>query len=131
MYQTDLIALAGGYNVASEIEDSYWVDISYEQVLAWDPEYIILTSDADYTVEDVLNNENLVSCKAVVNGNVYQMPSKAGIPGSKQALAIRAYMTGASVRHHRSCCSICTTTSSSVMSGAISCTRRWIVCPDA
>lgn len=77
MYQTDLIALAGGYNVASEIEDSYWVDISYEQVLAWDPEYIILTSDADYTVEDVLNNENLVSCKAVVNGNVYQMPSKA------------------------------------------------------
>jgi iron complex transport system substrate-binding protein len=77
MYQSDMIRLAGGTNVAAEIEDTYWVEIDYEQLLNWNPEYIILASDADYTVEDVLADPNLVDCAAVVNGNVYQMPSKA------------------------------------------------------
>ena len=77
MYQSALIDLAGGINVAAEIEDTYWVEISYEQLLGWNPEYIILASDASYTVEDVLSDPNLVNCAAVINGNVYQMPGKA------------------------------------------------------
>ena len=77
MYQSDMIRLAGGVNVAAEIEDTYWVEIDYEQLLAWNPDYIILASDADYTVEDVMADPNLADCAAVVNGNVYQMPSKA------------------------------------------------------
>ena len=77
MYQSDMIRLAGGVNVAAEIEDTYWVEISYEQLLTWDPEYIILASDASYTVEDVLADPNLANCTAVMNGNVYQLPNKA------------------------------------------------------
>ena len=77
MYQADMIRLAGGVNAASEITDTYWAEISYEQLLAWDPDYIILASDAEYTVEDVLADENLADCTAVKNGNVYQLPSKA------------------------------------------------------
>ena len=77
MYQSDLIRLAGGVNVAAQIQDTYWVEIDYEQLLAWDPDYIILASDANYTVEDVLADPNLAACAAVVNGNVYQMPNKA------------------------------------------------------
>jgi iron complex transport system substrate-binding protein len=77
MYQSDMIRLAGGVNVAAEIADTYWVEIDYEQLLTWNPEYIILASDASYTVEDVLADPNLADCTAVVNGNVYQMPSKA------------------------------------------------------
>lgn len=75
MYQSDMIVRAGGVNVAAEIEDTYWVDISYEQLLAWDPEYIILASDASYTAEDVLADENLRDCTAVKNGNVYHLPA--------------------------------------------------------
>ena len=77
MYQSDMIRLAGGVNVASEIEDTYWVEIDYEQLLAWNPDYIILASDATYTVDDVLADPNLADCAAVANGNVYQLPSKA------------------------------------------------------
>lgn len=77
MYQSDLISLAGGVNVAGEIEDSYWVTIDYEQLLTWDPEYIILASDASYTAEDVLADPNLAECTAVKNANVYQLPYKA------------------------------------------------------
>ena len=77
MYQSDMIRLAGGVNVAAEIEDTYWVEIDYERLLAWNPDYIILASDASYTVEDVLADPNLADCAAVVNGNVYQLPNKA------------------------------------------------------
>ena len=71
MYQSNMIKLAGGTN------DDYWSEISYEQLLAWDPDYIILASDATYTVSDVLADQNLALCKAVQNGNVYQIPNKA------------------------------------------------------
>ena len=77
MYQSDMIRLAGGVNVAAEIEDTYWVEINYEQLLTWNPDYIILASDATYTAEDVLADPNLVDSTAVVNGNVYQLPDKA------------------------------------------------------
>ena len=77
MYQSDMIRLAGGVNVAEEITDTYWVEISYEQLLVWNPAYIILASDATYGVEDVLQDPNLADCDAVKNGRVYQMPSKA------------------------------------------------------
>ena len=77
MYQSDMIRLAGGVNVAADIQDTYWVEIDYEQLLTWDPDYIILASDASYTVEDVMADPNLADCTAVVNGNVYQLPNKA------------------------------------------------------
>lgn len=77
MYQSDMIRLAGGVNAAAELTDTYWVEISYEQLLAWDPDYILLASDAGYTVEDVLADPNLADCAAVKNGNVLKMPGKA------------------------------------------------------
>ena len=73
----ELKQTAGGANVAAEITDTYWVDVDYEQLLAWNPDYIILASDASYTCEDVLADPNLADCTAVVNGNVYQMPNRA------------------------------------------------------
>lgn len=77
MYQSSLITLAGGENVASELTDTYWADVDYEQILAWNPEYIIIASDASYTVDDVLQDANLADCTAVTNNHVYQLPGNA------------------------------------------------------
>lgn len=77
MYQSDMIALAGGINVGAEVDDTYWVEVSYEQVLAWDPEYILLAADAGYDIDSVLNNDSLAICGAVINGNVFKLPSEA------------------------------------------------------
>ena len=77
MYQSDMIRLAGGVNAASEIPDTYWAELSYEQLLTCNPDYIVLASDADYTVEDVLSDANLADCAAVANGQVCQLPGKA------------------------------------------------------
>lgn len=80
MYQSSIIELAGGKNAADSITDSYWAEISYEQLLAWDPSYIIIASDAEYTVDDVMNDPNLAECTAVKNSHVY------AIPGDMEAL---------------------------------------------
>lgn len=77
MYQADMIRLAGGANVANQIDDTYWATISYEQLLVWNPEYIIIAADANYTVDDVLTNPNLSNCNAIKNGKVFKLPSKA------------------------------------------------------
>lgn len=80
MYQSSIIELAGGKNAADSITDTYWDEISYEQLLAWDPSYIIIASDAEYTVDDVMNDPNLAECTAVKNSHVY------AIPGDMEAL---------------------------------------------
>ena len=77
MYQSHMIDLAGGVNAAAELTDTYWAEVSYEQLLAWDPDYIVLASDAAYTVDEVLADPNLADCRAVANGHVVQIPGKA------------------------------------------------------
>lgn len=75
MYQNTLIELGGGVNVAAGLEDDYWAEVSYEQLLAWDPQVIVMVPEAGYTREDILNDENLAGVDAVKNGRVYAMPS--------------------------------------------------------
>lgn len=74
MYQNDLIEAAGGINAAGDIEDTYWANISYEQLLAYNPDYIIITPEAEYTKEDVMKDSNLTNLEAIKNNHVYQMP---------------------------------------------------------
>lgn len=74
MYQNGMIALAGGKNVAEEFEDTYWAEVSYEQLLAWNPDYIVIAANATYTVEDIMNDEAIASCSAVQNNRVYKLP---------------------------------------------------------
>lgn len=79
MYQASLIGSAGGVNAGDEIEGSSWMEISYEQLLAMNPDVIVIptnnfaTSAPDYTVDDVLADEQLSEITAVKNGAVYQM----------------------------------------------------------
>ena len=103
MYQSDMIRMAGGVNAAAEITDTYWAEISYEQLLAWDPDYIVLASDADYTVDDVLADQNLADCTAVVNGDVYQIPGDAEAWDSPVPSGILGAVWLSSVLHPEEC----------------------------
>lgn len=87
MYQNDLISIGGGENVAGNIDDTYWIESSYEQILTWNPDVIVLASDAKYSKEEILNDENLSACEAIADGFVYQIPSQleswdSPVPGS-------------------------------------------------
>lgn len=75
MYQSSLIGLAGGVNAASDLKDNGWADISYEQLIAYNPDVIVVIPEADYTKEDVMKDSRLTGVNAVKNGQVYEMPS--------------------------------------------------------
>ena len=75
MFQDLLIRNAGAENAAAELTDPYWATVSYEQLLAWNPDAIVLAPMAEYTVEDVLADPALADLDAVKNGKVYAMPN--------------------------------------------------------
>lgn len=103
MYQNSLIEQAGGVNVAAEITGDYWAEISYEQLLTWDPDYIILAADAEYGVESVLQDETLQNCAAVKNGHVYQLPGDIEAWDSPVPSSIIGSMWLASILHPDDC----------------------------
>jgi iron complex transport system substrate-binding protein len=77
----EIVELAGGINVASsEIPTCSWpaVDISKEQLLMWNPDFILIHSGSQehpYTIDDVLNDPDLQSISAIQNKNVYYTKS--------------------------------------------------------
>ena len=80
MYQSDLITTAGGIAAGADIEGTSWMEISYEQLLAMNPDIIVIPTNslangsADYALEDLLNDPELSEVTAIKNGAVYQMP---------------------------------------------------------
>ena len=99
MYQNTLIELGGGTNVAAEIEDSYWTEISYEQLLAWDPEVIVIAAEAEYTRDDLINDEQLQDVAAVVSGRVYALPDSIEAWDSPVPGAVLGSLWMANARH--------------------------------
>ena len=75
MYQSSLIDLAGGVNAGASLEGDYWTEVSYETILAYNPDVIVIPSGADYTADDILADAQLSALPAVQNGAVYTMPS--------------------------------------------------------
>ncbi|MBQ2667905.1 MAG: ABC transporter substrate-binding protein [Clostridia bacterium] len=75
MYQNTLLENAGTVNAAASVTDTYWAEISYEQLLEWDPDCIVIVPAAAYTAEDLMNDEALSGLSAVQNGQVYAMPA--------------------------------------------------------
>lgn len=74
MYQNYMIEVAGGENVA-DIDDSYWATISYEQLIAYNPEVIVIVPGAEYTKQDIIDDNKLSGISAIQNNEVYEMPS--------------------------------------------------------
>ena len=75
MYQATLIDTAGGVNAAKDVDGDYWVEVSYEQILAMNPDVIVIPCAAKYTAEDILKDEQLAGVTAVKNKAVYHMPA--------------------------------------------------------
>ena len=75
MYQGSLISLAGGSNAAASLQGDYWTEISYETLLSYDPDVIVIPCGADYTAQDIKNDAQLASLRAVQNDAIYTMPS--------------------------------------------------------
>ena len=76
MIQTNLIEAGGGVNGVTGVEGlGGFVDVSIEQIIAWDPDFIWVPQYATYTVEDLMNDPAWSGLSAVQNNRVYMFPS--------------------------------------------------------
>lgn len=69
-FQDDLIQLAGGENIFSDMKG--WAQVSMEQVLKRNPDVIIISAHGAITPEDLCNTE-LANTNAVKNGRVFSI----------------------------------------------------------
>lgn len=74
MYQASLIEAAGGINAGAELDGNSWTEVSYEQLLAMNPEVLVIPAEASYTKEDIFADAQLADLTAVQENRVYQMP---------------------------------------------------------
>jgi iron complex transport system substrate-binding protein len=86
----DPLTMAGGNNVASEINGST-VNVALEQIIAWNPDYIFISnSDAGNNtgLDFIKNSPELASINAIKNGNVYNCfyPHCRGTPPDRNLL---------------------------------------------
>ena len=73
---TEIVDLAGAVNVAGG--SARRIDVSMDQVLAWDPDIIIISTDGDenhQVYKQILSGKEWGSLKAVQRKNVYEIPS--------------------------------------------------------
>jgi iron complex transport system substrate-binding protein len=78
MLQTEILNLAGATNVASNLK-GFWAAISPEQMATWNPDVIFLGSGLDtYGTENLYNNLQFQTIKAIKNKRVYTFPSNIG-----------------------------------------------------
>jgi iron complex transport system substrate-binding protein len=73
MYQTALIEAAGGRSVTTDLS-GYWNDVGVEQVLVWNPEWILVPPYGGASVEAVLEDPEWRLLDAVGAERVVRMP---------------------------------------------------------
>jgi iron complex transport system substrate-binding protein len=74
MYQTDIIAAAGGRSVSADLT-GFWNDVNLEQVALWNPDVIVIAPYGNVTPQTFKESPEWAIIKAVQEGKVYKMPS--------------------------------------------------------
>lgn len=73
MYQTAMIALAGGTSVSADLTGG-WNDVNLEQVAVWNPDYIFVPTYGGASVEAFTDAPEWAIIPAVSEGRVLQLP---------------------------------------------------------
>ncbi|MDD2556380.1 MAG: ABC transporter substrate-binding protein [Syntrophaceticus sp.] len=78
MFQHQMVETAGGINAGANLNGK-WANVSAEDIILWDPDYIVLGSSFGVDdVESVLTDPALQTVTAIKNKDVYIFPSTLG-----------------------------------------------------
>lgn len=73
MYQTSLIDAAGGVSVTAHL-GGYWNDVGIEQVLTWDPDFVLVPPYGGASVAAVVDDPEWRLLRSVTDGRVLRLP---------------------------------------------------------
>ena len=82
-------SLLGAKNIFSDVES--WAEVSEEQVIEQNPDYIVTTSTEDNAVDEILSREGWEDVSAVKNAKVLALTSEELTrPGPRVADGVKA-----------------------------------------
>ena len=97
-FETLLVEAAGGRNIFDDITDKQWATVSYEEVLARDPD-VILIHDYDapaieQKIEDIKNDPALSQLESVKNEKFVIITLESVLPGNRMAYTVETLAEG-------------------------------------
>ncbi|MFD1778599.1 ABC transporter substrate-binding protein [Fredinandcohnia salidurans] len=97
-FETLLIELAGGQNVFNDITDKQWTTVSYEEVLARQPDVILIhdydAPSIEQKIKDIKNDPALSQLESVKNEKFVVISLESVLPGNRMAYAVETLARG-------------------------------------
>ncbi|MGN7298684.1 ABC transporter substrate-binding protein [Ferdinandcohnia sp. SAFN-114] len=97
-FETLLIELAGGRNVFKDITDKQWTTVSYEEVLARQPDVILIhdydAPSIEQKIKDIKNDPALSQLESVKNEKFVVISLESVLPGNRMAYAVETLAKG-------------------------------------
>jgi iron complex transport system substrate-binding protein len=89
-FETLLIGQAGGRNIFDNLTEKAWITVSYEAVLARNPQVIIIhdynASSVAVKMAEIKGNDMLAQLDAVKNNRFVMIELESVLPGNRLAL---------------------------------------------
>ncbi len=94
-FETRLIELAGGENIFSDITESEWTTVSYEDILLRNPDVIIIhdydSPSAEEKIAEIKANPGLSQLQCVKNNRFCIIDLESVIPGDRMAMTVEKF----------------------------------------
>lgn len=93
-FESLLIELAGGENIFSDLNEKQWVTVSYEEVLARDPDVILIhdydSPSVEEKIAEIQANPTLSQLDCVKNERFAVISLESVLPGDRMAYAVES-----------------------------------------
>lgn len=91
-FESLLVELAGGRNLFGDLSEKQWVTVSYEEVLARDPDVILIhdydSPSVEAKIAEIQANPTLSQLKCVQEGRFASITLESVLPGNRMAYAV-------------------------------------------
>lgn len=91
-FESLLISLAGGKNLFEDIKEKQWVTVSYEEILARDPDIILIhdydSPSIEEKIREIQSNPILAQLDCVKNERFATITLESVLPGNRMAYAV-------------------------------------------
>lgn len=93
-FESLLIELAGGHNIFADLSDQQWVTVSYEEVLARDPDVILIhdydSPSVEEKIAEIKSNPTLAQLECVRKERFATITLESVLPGNRMAYAVES-----------------------------------------
>ena len=94
-FESLLIEKAGGENIFSDITEKEWITVSSEEVLARNPEIIIVhdydSPSVEFKIEQIRKDPVLSQTDAVKNDKIFAISLENALPGPRMADTVETF----------------------------------------